>query len=142
QTQGLDVGAAMRHGHVVLVNLARGRLGGLNARLLGCILLHLIERATVERVHLPATRRAPFHVYIDEFHELMPTGLDTLLGAARKFAVSVTLAVQRFDALPRRTCEVMLGTVAHYIQFRQGTVYDDDPILAALWPRFQARDLS
>jgi hypothetical protein len=141
QRTGLDLSRSFARARVVFVNLSRGRVGDLNARLLGRILLHKLERATVERASLPAGACSPVNVYIDEFHELTSTGLTTLLGAARKYAVGLTLCTQRFEVLPSATQEALLGTVSHFVVFRQGDLGWASPLASALWPRFRERDL-
>jgi hypothetical protein len=142
QRRGLDLGYCLARGRVVLVSLSRGKIGDLGARLLGRILLHKLERATVERASLKPTARSHVNVYIDEFHEVASAGLRDFLGAGRKYGVGLALCTQRLGALPASTQEALLGTVGHYVVFRQGDPDGADVLASALWPRFRQRDLS
>jgi hypothetical protein len=141
QRAGLDLPALMDQGGVLLVNLSRGAIGDLNSRLLGMLLLHKLERATLERGLIPRSQRRVFHVYIDEFHELTTTSLETFLTAARKFQVGLALAHQRLETLPLKARELILGTVANFALFRQGSGEGLGALPPLLWPRFSERTL-
>jgi DNA helicase HerA-like ATPase len=138
QRGGLDLDACMAEGRVVLVNLARGRIGDANAALLGQILLHLIRRSAMRRD--PSAELSPFHLYIDEAHEFAGRELRELVTAMRKFAVGVTLANQSIDDFAPWVRDTILGSVATFVILRQGA--GASPSIEALaGPRFDQRDL-
>lgn len=140
QRGGMALGPFLEGGGILLANLARGAIGDLNARLLGMLLLHLLERATLERHARPPEGRPPLHIYIDEFHEFATRSLIDFLGAARKFNVGLTLAHQRLEMLHPAIREAVLGTVGHALLFRQGSA-EASELAALLWPRFGGREL-
>lgn len=141
QKGGVDLGEFLRGGGVFLANLARGAIGDLNARLLGMILLHKLERATLEQGAMPADRRRPIRIYVDEFHEFATRGLINFLGAARKFNVGLTLAHQRLETLPASVQEAVLGSIGHTVLFRQGSGEGLGALPSLVWPRFGEREL-
>lgn len=141
QRDGLDLGTALDRGDVVLVNLARGAIGDRNARLLGMLLLHKLERLAVERATVAPEKRRPVHIYVDEFHEFATEGLGRFLAAARKFNVGLVLAHQRLEMLAPRLREAILGAVGHVILFRQGGSDGFRALPPLVWPRFGERDL-
>jgi hypothetical protein len=135
---GLDFDAAMAEGKVVLVNLARGRIGDDNTRLLGSVLLHLLRRSAMRRD--PNTDPRLFNVYIDEAHEFAGVELRELVTAMRKFGVGVTLANQSVDDFHPRVRDTILGSVGTFVILRQGL--RSAPLLESLTqPRFDKYDL-
>lgn len=79
---------------IVLVNLSKGILGEDNSALLGSILIAKLLVATFGRVRQSPLERTPFHLIVDEFQSFATTSFPTLLGEARKFKLSVTIAHQ------------------------------------------------
>ncbi len=128
----------MAAGQVVLVNLARGRIGDANARLLGQILLHLIRRSAMRRD--PAATPPLFNVYVDEAHEFAGGELRELVTAMRKFSVGVTLANQSIEDFHPRVRDTILGSVGTFVILRQGPGTDAN-LEALTQPRFDRSDL-
>jgi hypothetical protein len=141
QREGLDLQAALSKRGVVLANLARGEIGERNSGLLGRMLLHKLERLTVERSGLPPEARPRLHVYVDEFQEFATLSLARFLAAARKFNVGLTLAHQRLETLDKRLQESILGTVGHAVLFRQGAGDIFRVVPQLVWP-FGERELA
>ena len=141
QARGLDFPALLNNGGVLLADLSRGSIGDFNSRLLGMILLHKLERLTMERSRLAAEARPRLNIYVDEFHEFVTPGLLRFLGAARKFNVGVTLAHQRLEALQVRAREAILGAVGQVILFRQVAGDSFSVFLRIMWPRFGDTEL-
>jgi hypothetical protein len=135
---GLDFDTAMAEGKVVLVNLARGRIGDQNARLLGAILLHLLRRSAMRRD--PSVPLRPFNLYVDEAHEFTGQELRELVTAMRKFGVGITLANQSIEDFDRRVRDTLLGSVGTFIILRQG-LGTAGTLESLTQPRFDDRDL-
>jgi len=141
QAEGLDFARLVDEGMVLLADLSRGKVGNINSRLLGMLLLHKLERATMESSSQTSLFRPPFRVYIDEFHEFVTSSLELFLPAARKFNVGLALAHQRLETLPIRTQELILGSVGSVALFRQGGGETLRTLVPLLAPRFSERDL-
>lgn len=118
QRQGLSFDEVMADNKVVLISLARGHIGDMNARLLGQIVLHLVRRSAMRR-SLTASS-APFHVYVDEAHELSGGELREMLTALRKFGVGMTLANQGLSEFPHALRHTIMSSVGTFLVLRQG----------------------
>ncbi len=81
---------------VLLVSLGQGQLGPEGAALLGSLVVAELWQATTERAGLPASRRRPVMVYLDEFSAFMhlPTDLTDALARSRGMGVAYALAHQ------------------------------------------------
>ena len=136
-----DLEVHLNHGGVLLCRLSSGTIGEMNARLLGMILLHKLERITRSRSALEPTQRPPLNVYVDEFHELATSSLIRFLGAARKFNVALHLVNQRLETLPPRISDALVGSFGHFAFFRQSAGYGLEELAGLLFPRFAEREL-
>jgi hypothetical protein len=80
----------------------------------------------MSQLHLAAlTRRVsrrPFHIYADECHHFGASSLAEMLSGIRKFGVSLVLAHQYIDQLPRKLRAALLGTVGTIVAFRIGAL--------------------
>lgn len=139
QRGGLDVSLLMAERKVLLVNLARARLGDSNARLLARILLHIFHVAAMRR----RVQDSPplFNLYIDEAHELSGWTMDEILTGARKFGLGLTLANQDVGDYPPFFRQTIFGSVANYLVLRQGKNIDGR-IADLGHPRFDQRDFA
>ena len=117
----LDLGACMREGRILLVNLAKGALGTLDARLLGMLLLAKLLATALAR---PAgSARAPFYLYVDEAQSFATDTLAELLAEARKFGLHMTLANQNLGQLDGQVPglrDALLGNVGNLLCLRLG----------------------
>ena len=90
----IDFDAVMRDGKILLVNLAKGRLGDQAARVIGMIIVARLASACMRRIDQPESGRPDFALYVDEFHNLATRSFATLLAEARKFRLSLVLTNQ------------------------------------------------
>ncbi len=142
QKGGPDLAGHLNSGRVVVARLCSGAIGNMNARLLGMILLHKLEMIARGRESMEPPGRPPLHIYIDELSEVASDSLAELLPCARKYGVGVHLAHQRLESLNRKTGEAVLGTIGHWILFRQSCDATFLEGADALWPRFSERDVT
>ena len=101
----------MNGGKIVLLNLAKGRLGSENANFLGLILLPMILRAALSRARLPDSQRRDVSLVVDEFHNYATDSLALMLAEARKYHVGLTLANQHVGQLTGEIRDALLGNV-------------------------------
>jgi hypothetical protein len=87
---------------ILLVPLRKGVLGPESASLLGSLVVAQLWQVTQERAGIPAERRHPVMVYIDEVQDYLhlPTDLGDALAQARGLGVGFTLAHQFLGQLP------------------------------------------
>ena len=100
---------AMDSGHVVIVNLAKGRLGE-QALTLGSLILAVAKNALFSR-----EKRSLFTVYCDEIQNLVATGasVETMFSESRKFGVGVVGSTQYLDQLPADVRGALLSIGTH-----------------------------
>src|SRR5207249_11643482 len=79
-----DLRRGMDDGKILLVNLAKGKLGEDTAALLGALLVSRIGLAALSRADVPEERRLDFFVYLDEFQSFTTLSLATMLSELRK----------------------------------------------------------
>ncbi|MGC8776309.1 MAG: type IV secretory system conjugative DNA transfer family protein, partial [Minisyncoccia bacterium] len=84
----------MDEGKILLVNLSKGKIGDINAGLLGMIFVGKILMAALSRVDTPQEQRKDFNLYIDEFQNFTTDSIATILSEARKYRLSLTIAHQ------------------------------------------------
>ncbi|HUX89018.1 MAG TPA: type IV secretion system DNA-binding domain-containing protein [Chloroflexota bacterium] len=126
--QDLHIRQIMDDGKVLLVNLAKGRMGEDSSSLLGALLVTTIGLAAYSRADAPASRRRDFFVYIDEFQTFTTLSLATMLAELRKYRVGFTVAHQYLHQLEPDIRHAVLGNIGTLISFRVGA--EDAPYLA------------
>jgi type IV secretory pathway TraG/TraD family ATPase VirD4 len=117
----------MDEGKVLLVNLAKGRIGGDSSALLGGLLVTAIGLAAYSRADLPERQRRNFFVYVDEFQSFTTLALASMLSELRKYRIGFTIAHQYIHQLEPDVRHAVLGNVGSVISFRVGA--EDAPYL-------------
>ncbi|WOQ17599.1 type IV secretion system DNA-binding domain-containing protein [Raineyella sp. W15-4] len=104
---------------IVLVSLAKGTLGSDGAQLLGSLVVALLWQAALERVAIPANRRHPVMIYIDEVQDYLrlPGSLSDALAQARGLGVGFTLAHQHLGQLPTSLKSALLANARSRVSF-------------------------
>jgi type IV secretory pathway TraG/TraD family ATPase VirD4 len=123
----LHVRRIMDQGGVLLVNLAKGRLGEDSSTLLGGLLVTTIGLAAFTRADMPAPERRNFFVYVDEFQSFTTLALVNLFSELRKYRVGFTVAHQYLHQLEEDIRHAVLGNAGTLISFRVGA--EDAPYL-------------
>jgi type IV secretory pathway TraG/TraD family ATPase VirD4 len=138
--QPISFRRVMDEGGVLIVNLAKGRLGEDSASVLGGLIAATIGLAALSRADAPPETRRPFHVYIDEFQTFTTLSFVNMLPELRKYGVSLTLAHQYLHQLEPEVRHAVLGNAGTLISFRVGP--EDAGVMAAEFqPVFQTIDL-
>jgi hypothetical protein len=117
-----NVRQVIDQGKILLVNLAKGRLGEDTAALLGALLVTKIGLAGLSRADLPEPDRRDFCLYLDEFQSFTTLSLATMMSELRKYKVGLVLAHQYLSQLDRQVRDAILGNVGTVISFRLGAV--------------------
>ena len=117
----------MDRGQVLLVNLAKGRIGDDSSSLLGGLLVTAIGLAAHSRADMPEAQRRDFFVYIDEFQSFTTLALASMLSELRKYRVGFTIAQQYIHQLEPDIRHAVFGNVGSVISFRVGA--EDAPYL-------------
>jgi DNA helicase HerA-like ATPase len=135
-----DLRRVMDEGKILLVNLAKGKIGEGPAALLGSLLVSGIGFAGLSRSELPPEERRDFYLYVDEFQTFATMAFATMLSELRKYRVDLILANQYLSQLDPQVRDAVLGNVGTLVAFRVGPM--DSEILAREFePEFSAQDL-
>lgn len=110
----------MDAGGILLVNLAKGRLGEDSSSLLGSLLVTTIALAAFSRAETPEASRRPFYLYLDEFQNFTTGTMASMVSELRKYGVGLVLAHQHLEQLTPEIREAVLGNVGTIISFRIG----------------------
>jgi hypothetical protein len=130
----------MDEGKILLVNLAKGRIGELNANLLGMIIVGKLLMAAFSRVDVPQEKRPDFYLYIDEFQNFTTDSIATILSEARKYRLDLVIAHQYIAQLKESIRNAVFGNVGSMAVFRVGA--DDAEFLVKQFePVFSKADL-
>ncbi len=125
---------------VLLVNLAKGRVGPEAAALLGSLVIAQAWQATLGRTAVAAAKRHPVMVYVDEVQDYLhlPTDLGDALAQARGLGVGFTLAHQYLGQLPKPMREAMLSNARSRVCFQ--LAHDDAAVMARGHHELEAED--
>lgn len=105
---------------ILLVNLAKGKIGEDNCALLGAMLVTRMQLAAMSRANLPESQRDSFYLYVDEMHNFITLSFADVLSEARKYGLSLTLAHQYIEQLDSEIRAAVFGNVGTMITFRLG----------------------
>ncbi len=131
----------MDEGKILLVNLSKGRIGDINANLLGMIITGKVLMAALSRVDIPElSKRRDFNLYIDEFQNFTTDSISTILSEARKYALNLTMAHQFIAQLTEKIRDAVFGNVGNIISFRVGA-QDAEFLVKQFDPVFSQNDL-
>lgn len=125
---------------ILLVNLSKGRLGEINANLIGMIFVGKILMAALSRVDDPTRSFPPFFLHIDEFQNVSTPAISSILSEARKYKLSLTVAHQFIAQLDQGIKDAVFGNVGSMVVHRVGS--EDAQFLEQQFaPIFAAKDL-
>ena len=79
---------------ILLVNLSKGKIGALNAQLLGLIFVSKVNMAAMSRADIPEDQRQDFFMYVDEFQNFATETFGEILSEARKYHLALIMAHQ------------------------------------------------
>lgn len=116
----LRLRSVMDQGKILLVNLAKGKIGEDSAALLGGLLVTSLGLAAYSRASIPEEQRRSFFVYVDEFQNFTTLAIANMLSELRKFGVGMVLAHQYLHQLEPDIRHAVLGNAGTIISFRLG----------------------
>src|SRR5688572_24541308 len=125
---------------ILIVNLAKGRIGEENSRLLGAMMITRLQLSAMERVDMPEKDRQDFYLYVDEFQNFATESFANILSEARKYRLALIVAHQYIEQLDEMVRAAVFGNVGTIIAFRVGAA-DATFMEAEFTPRFTPEDL-
>ena len=125
---------------ILLVNLSKGRIGEINANLIGMIMVGKILMAALSRVDDSTKSFPPFYLHMDEFQNISTNSISAILSEARKYKLGLTIAHQFIAQLDEDIKNAVFGNVGSLACFRVGP--DDAQFLEQQFkPVFDSNDL-
>lgn len=118
---------------ILLVDLSKGKIGDINAQMLGLILVSKLQAAVLKRANIEKEKRYNFYLYVDEFQNLITDAFASMLSESRKYGLSVNLTNQYFAQLPKKIQDAILGNVGTLLAFAVG-VEDAERLAKEFYP--------
>lgn len=125
---------------ILLVNLAKGKIGEENSNFLGLILIPKILVAAMSRQDIPQDQRKDFYLYVDEFQNFATPDFAVILSEARKYKLNLTVANQFTGQMQEEVKNAVFGNVGTLVSFRVG-VTDANYLQHEFQPTFSEADL-
>jgi hypothetical protein len=104
-----NIADAMNNQKIVLINLSKGKIGGVNAQLLGLVIVSKISMAAMARQNIPKEERKDFYLYVDEFQNFASDTFADILSEARKYRLNLIMAHQYIAQLSEGSGSVGSG---------------------------------
>jgi GTPase SAR1 family protein len=131
---------AMDNGKILVVNLSKGKIGELNANLLGMVIVGKLLMAALSRIDSDESTRKDLYLYIDEFQNFTTDSISTILSEARKYRLDLIVAHQFIKQLKEGIRDAIFGNVGSIASFRIGP--DDAEFMKNKFePVFSPQDL-
>jgi hypothetical protein len=115
----LDIDALINSGGLLLVRIPKGTIGEETSRLLGAFTVARVWQAVMKRASLPEAQRADTSLYVDEMHNYLalPRSFEDLLAEARGYRLSLVLAHQHMNQLPKDMREALAANARTKLVF-------------------------
>lgn len=135
-----DFRKVMDEGKILIINLAKGKIGEENSNFLGLILVPRILAAAMSRVNVPEDQRRDFYLYVDEFQNFATQDFAVILSEARKYKLNLTVANQFVGQMDDEVKNAIFGNVGTIASFNIG-VTDANFLQHWFAPTFAEDDL-
>ena len=137
---GLHFEQIIANEKILLVDLSKGKIGDLNSKFLGLILISKLQAAVLKRASMPPKSFPAFYLYVDEFQNMTTDTFASMLSESRKYGLGVHLTNQYFQQLPENIQNAVLGNVGTLLAFQLGI--EDAHQLEKEFAPFTKEDLS
>ena len=121
-----DVRDVMDNQKILIMNLAKGKIGEDNSALLGALMITKIQLATMARVDTPEKQRKDFYLYVDEFQNFATESFANILSEARKYRLNLILANQYIEQIDEKVRKAVFGNCGTLVSFRVGAKDAED----------------
>jgi CxxC-x17-CxxC domain-containing protein len=136
----IDIRKIMDEGKILIMNLAKGRIGEDSSGLMGAMMITKVQLAAMSRVDIPENKRKDFYLYVDEFQNFATESFANILSEARKYHLNLILAHQYIEQLNEVVKPAVFGNVGTMVVFRVGAA-DAEELVKEFTPRFIEEDL-
>lgn len=140
QKSTLNFREIMDSGKILLVKLSKGKIGEINAHLLGMVMVGKILMNALARADMPEDQRKDFYLYLDEFQNVTTNSISQILSEARKYHLCLVIAHQFIGQLSEDISKAVFGNVGSMVSLRVGPE-DSEFLEKQFTPVFSAKDL-
>jgi len=143
EKSSFDIRKIMDEKKILIINLSKGRVGEVNANLLGSMLITKIYLGAMSRADASPgeLHKLPnFYLYVDEFQSFANESFADILSEARKYKFSLTIAHQYIEQMSEEVRAAVFGNVGTMISFRVGA-FDAEILEKEFAPQFTAEDM-
>lgn len=139
----IDFDKLMNEGKIIVCKLARGELSEPTSELLGTVILNKIQLATLRRARVPADKRTPVYLYLDEFQYYATKSFVNMVSEGRKYGLNITLVqqttAQQYD---RNLSQIILANVGTFVVFRNASTWDEELMLPLFYPYIERGEIA
>ncbi|MCX6725981.1 MAG: type IV secretion system DNA-binding domain-containing protein [Candidatus Shapirobacteria bacterium] len=135
-----DFRKVMDEGKILIINLAKGKIGEENSNFLGLLIVPQILAAAMSRANVPEDQRRDFYLYVDEFQNFATPDFAQILSEARKYHLNLTVANQFIGQMDDEIKNAVFGNIGTLMAFRVG-VNDASYLQREFQPVFAEDDL-
>jgi hypothetical protein len=125
---------------ILIVNLAKGKLGEDTAGLFGALLVTTLGLASFSRADIREHERKKHFLFMDEFQSFTTPSIANMLSELRKYSLGITACNQYLSQLQPEVRDAVLGNVGTVISFRLGA-HDATFMAKEFFPTFQMADI-
>jgi len=136
----IDLRDIMDNKKILIMNLAKGRIGEDASALLGAMMITKIQLAAMSRVDILEEDRKDFYLYVDEFQNFATESFANILSEARKYRLNLIMAHQYIEQLDEKVSAAIFGNVGTLMLFRVGAA-DAEYLVKEFAPHFTEEDL-
>ena len=136
----INIPELMDNRKILLINLAKGKIGQENSQFLGLLLVPKILQSAMARAEkISRGETFPvFYLYVDEFQNFATDAFESILSEARKFMLGLTVANQYINQLSDKIKNAVFGNVGSTVFFRVGA--EDATFCKKMMDTFEERD--
>ncbi len=138
-----DLRRMMDEKKIIIMNLSKGRVGEVNATLLGSMLVTKLYLSAMSRADVPAavlSSLPSFYFYVDEFQNFANQSFADILSEARKYKLNLIIAHQYVEQMEEEVRNAVFGNVGTTAAFRVGP-FDAETLETVFQPQFTKEDL-
>ncbi len=108
----IDLKKGMQQGKVIIFNLSKGRLGEDASKALGRFITATLLSITLQRAFVSESSRKSCYLFVDEFHNMASTSMETIFSEARKYKLHMIVGVQTIGQLPLSLRDMVMNCTA------------------------------
>ena len=108
----IDLKKGMAQGKIILFNLSKGKLGEDTSRALGRFVSATLLSIALQRAFESEGNRKSCYLFVDEFHNMASSSMETVFSEARKYHLHLIVGTQTIGQLPLSLKDMVLNNTA------------------------------